>query len=155
MIYLSFHEWNFISPEKTYVGIDNFTRLLSDPIFLEVIKNTFEYTLLTVVFTMTISLALSLWFNKKGWIYSFVQGAVFSPHIIALVSVAMLWLWIMDTDYGLLNWVVTSLGFEKVPWLTDPDIALLSLVTCICLEKHRILHSYFYCRLTKYSRGFI
>jgi sn-glycerol 3-phosphate transport system permease protein len=128
MIFLSFHEWNFISPEKTYVGMENFKRLLTDPTFLEVIKNTIEYTFLTVFFTITISLALSLWLNKKGWIYSFVQGAVFSPHIIALVSVAMLWMWIMDADYGLLNWFVTLLGFEKVPWLTDPGVALISLV---------------------------
>lgn len=128
MIFLSFHDWNFISPEKRFVGLENFKRLLTDPIFLEVIRNSLVYTFLSVFFTITISLALSLWLNKKGWIYSFVQGAVFSPHIISLVSVAMLWMWIMDADYGLLNWFVTLLGFEKVPWLTDPGIALISLV---------------------------
>lgn len=128
MIFLSFHEWNFISPEKTYVGLANFKRLVIDPLFLEVIQNSLLYTFLTVFLTVTISLALSLWLNKKGWIYSFVQGAVFSPHIISLVSVSMLWMWIMDADYGLLNWVVTKLGFEKVPWLTDPKFSLFSLV---------------------------
>jgi len=128
MIYLSFHEWNFISPEKTYVGLKNFKRLVADPLFLEVIRNSLVYTFLSVFLTITISLALSLWLNKKGWIYSFIQGAVFSPHIISLVSVSMLWMWMMDADYGLLNWFVEKLGFEKVPWLTDPKFALISLV---------------------------
>ncbi|MBP2079595.1 carbohydrate ABC transporter permease [Oceanobacillus polygoni] len=128
MIYLSFHDWNFISPDKTFVGLGNFKELLSDPMFLEVIRNTLMYTFFTVLFSISIALLMSIWLNKQGWMYSFVQGAVFSPHIISLVSIAMLWMWIMDADYGLLNWVLSLVGLEKVPWLTDPNTALSSLI---------------------------
>ncbi|WP_339226096.1 sugar ABC transporter permease [Oceanobacillus sp. FSL K6-2867] len=128
MIYLSFHDWNFISPDKTFVGLGNFKELLADTMFLEVIRNTLMYTFFTVLFSISISLLMSIWLNKQGWMYSFVQGAVFSPHIISLVSIAMLWMWIMDADYGLLNWILSLVGLEKVPWLTDPKTALPSLI---------------------------
>ncbi|WP_085991091.1 carbohydrate ABC transporter permease [Oceanobacillus senegalensis] len=128
MIYLSFHEWNFISPDKTFVGLGNFTALLSNPMFLQVIRNTLAYTFFTVLFSISIALLMSVWLNRQGWMYSLVQGAVFSPHIISLVSIAMLWMWIMDADYGLLNWALSLVGINKVPWLTDPNTALASLI---------------------------
>ncbi len=128
MIYLSMHDWNFVSPEKTFVGGDNFKNLFSEREFIEVMQNTFTYTGLTVSLTISISLLLALWLNRKGAVYGMIQGAIFSPHIISLVSVSMLWMWLMDTDYGLLNWFLNLFGFSNVPWLTDPNTSLFSLV---------------------------
>lgn len=128
MIYLSMHDWNFVSPEKTFVGSSNFKSLFSEREFIEVMQNTFTYTALTVSLTIVISLLLALWLNRQGALYGFVQGAIFSPHIISLVSVSMLWMWLMDTDYGLLNWVLNLLGISNVPWLTDPKTSLFSLI---------------------------
>src|SRR5699024_10359877 len=127
MIYLSMHDWNFVSPEKNFVGTANFTNLVSEKEFIEVMQNTFVYTALTVSLTIIIALILAVWLNKSGTIYGFVQGAIFSPHIISLVSISMLWMWLMDTDYGLLNWFLNLFGLPSVPWLTDPSTSLLSL----------------------------
>jgi len=128
MIYLSMHDWNFVSPEKTFVGGSNFKTLFSEREFIEVMENTFTYTTLTVSLTISISLLLALWLNRQGALYGMIQGAIFSPHIISLVSVSMLWMWLMDTDYGLLNWFLNLFGISNVPWLTDPSTSLLSLV---------------------------
>jgi sn-glycerol 3-phosphate transport system permease protein len=128
MIYLSFHDWNFVSPVKDFVGIGNFKALFAEREFIEVMQNTFTYTALTVSLTVAISLLLALWLNRQGALYGFVQGAIFSPHIISLVSVSMLWMWLMDTDYGLLNWFLNLFGISNVPWLTDPGTSLFSLV---------------------------
>ncbi|MFT8311952.1 MAG: sugar ABC transporter permease [Sporolactobacillus sp.] len=128
MIYLSLVNWNFVSPIKNFVGLDNFKMLLSDKQFLEVMQNTLTYTVLTVSLTLVISLLLALWLNKQGAVYSFVQAAIFSPHIISLVSISMLWMWLLDTDYGLLNWIISLFGFSNVPWLSDPSTSLISLV---------------------------
>ncbi|HZH62776.1 MAG TPA: sugar ABC transporter permease [Metabacillus sp.] len=128
MIYLSMHDWNFVSPEKTFVGGNNFKTLFSEREFIEVMENTFTYTTLTVSLTISISLLLALWLNRQGALYGMIQGAIFSPHIISLVSVSMLWMWLMDTDYGLLNWFLNLFGISNVPWLTDPSTSLLSLV---------------------------
>jgi len=128
MIYLSLYEWNFISPTKTFVGLQNFADLFQDPDFLQVLRNSTMYTLLTVTLTTGISLLFALWLNRTGWFYGFVQGAIFSPHIISLVSISLLWSWLMDPEYGLLNWFLGLFGVEPLQWLNDPDTALVSLV---------------------------
>lgn len=128
MIFLSFHKWNFVSPTKEFVGLDNFQFLLMDRDFREVLINTLSYTFFTVFFTISISLLLAVWLNRSGRLYSFVQAAIFSPHIISLVSISLLWLWIMDTDFGLLNWILGFVGIDKVPWLTSDKYALGSLI---------------------------
>jgi sn-glycerol 3-phosphate transport system permease protein len=128
MIYLSFHDWNFVSPVKEFVGTSNFSYLLNDRDFREVISNSFIYTFFTVFLTIGISLLLALWLNRSGAVYSFMQTSIFSPHIISLVSVSMLWMWIMDADYGLLNWLLNLIGIDSVAWLTSPNYALVSLI---------------------------
>ena len=128
MIYLSMFDWNFVSPVKTFVGLDNFREMLTDSDFHQVLRNTTAYTFLTVLLTTGIALVLALWLNRGGWFHGFVQGAIFTPHIISLVSISLLWSWLMDPEYGLLNWIIGLAGFDKLQWLSHPSTALFSLV---------------------------
>jgi sn-glycerol 3-phosphate transport system permease protein len=128
MLYLSLYDWNFVSPTMNFVGLQNFSDLLQDGDFRKVLSNTTVYTLLTVVLTTGLALLLALWLNRQGMFHAFVQGAIFSPHIISLVSISLLWSWLMDPEYGLLNWVIGLFGFGKLDWLSHPDTSLLSLV---------------------------
>ncbi|MBD2869381.1 carbohydrate ABC transporter permease [Paenibacillus arenilitoris] len=128
MIYLSMFDWNFVSPTKTFVGLQNFRDLLAEEDFRKVLSNTTIYTVLTVTLTTGLALLLALWLNKKSLFHGFVQGAIFSPHIISLVSISLLWSWLMDPEYGLLNWVIGLAGFDKLQWLSHPSTALVSLV---------------------------
>jgi len=128
MIYLSLFDWNFVSPDKTFVGLQNFRDLLSDEDFRKVLTNTTVYTGMTVTLTTVLSLLLALWLNRAGAFHAFVQGAIFSPHIISLVSISLLWSWLMDPEYGLLNWVIGLFGFGPLQWLSHPGTSLASLV---------------------------
>jgi sn-glycerol 3-phosphate transport system permease protein len=128
MMYLSTFDWDFISPTKTFVGLQNFADLFAEDAFLQVLRNSTIYTFLTVTLTTGIALLLALWLNRTGLFYGFVQGAIFSPHIISLVSISLLWSWLMDPEYGLLNWVIGLVGFGKLAWLNDPSTSLFSLV---------------------------
>ncbi len=128
MIYLSLYDWNFVSPDKAFVGLANFRELLADEDFRKVLGNTSLYTVLVVSLTTGISLLLALWLNRSGWFHGFVQGAIFTPHIISLVSISLLWSWLMDPEYGLLNGILGWAGIGGLPWLSHPDTALLSLV---------------------------
>ena len=128
MMYLSLFDWNFVSPTKTFVGIQNFVDLLSEPDFRQVLWNTTLYTVLTVTLTTGLSLFMAIWLNRSGFFYGLVQGAIFSPHIISLVSISLLWSWLMDPEYGLLNWVIGLFGFGKLEWLSHPSTSLISLV---------------------------
>ncbi|CAM5215171.1 Carbohydrate ABC transporter membrane protein 1 (CUT1 family) OS=Ureibacillus acetophenoni OX=614649 GN=SAMN05877842_12212 PE=3 SV=1 [Ureibacillus acetophenoni] len=127
-IYLSLHEWNFVSPTKNFIGLENFAYLLADRGFQQVMINTTIYTVCTVFFTISISLLLAVWLNRNARVYSLVQAAIFSPHIISLVSISLLWTWIMDTNFGLLNWFIGLFGFDPIPWLTSNKYALGSLI---------------------------
>lgn len=128
MIYLSFTSWNLISPVIDFVGLENYYELFSDRDFLQVLLNTTLYTVLTVVLSIVIALILSLWLNRPGTLFGVVQGAIFSPYIISLVSVSLLWLWMMDPQYGLLNTILESFGLPQSKWLSHTDSSLLSLV---------------------------
>ena len=128
MIYLSMYEWNFISPTKKFVGLQNFTELLQEKDFIQVITNSTVYTILTVTFIIAISLLLALWLNKTGAFHSFVQGAIFSPHIVSWVSISMIWSWVMDPQFRLLNWFIGLFGFAKLAWLSSTSTSLVSLV---------------------------
>ncbi|MEG0752439.1 MAG: sugar ABC transporter permease, partial [Angelakisella sp.] len=127
-MYLSFFEWNLISPTKDYVGFGNFKSLFSSQEFLEVISNSLIYMGVTVVLTVVIALLLAVWLNKNSMIHTMIQGLVFSPYIISFVSVSFVWMWLMDVDYGLLNYFLGLVGIDKCQWINHPDTALISII---------------------------
>ncbi len=127
MIFLSFHDWNFISADMNFVGMNNFKFLLGDPRFAQTMGNTFLYTVLTVVGFLVFGLLIALALNKNTKIHSFMQSVIFAPHIISLVSISMLWLWLMDYDYGLFNYLLDKIGLGPVSFLTNPDVVMYSL----------------------------
>ncbi|EMT52441.1 MULTISPECIES: carbohydrate ABC transporter permease [Brevibacillus] len=129
VIYLSFHDWSLLNlDEIEWVGLANFTALFEDADFRQVLGTTLIYTLSTVALGIGIAFFLALWLNRKAKIFGLVQAAVFSPHIISLVSVAMLWMWLMDPQYGLLNALLEFIGLPGYTWLSDTKSALLSLI---------------------------
>ncbi|AMA71514.1 MULTISPECIES: carbohydrate ABC transporter permease [Aneurinibacillus] len=129
MIYLSFHDWSLLNlEEKEWVGLANFQDLFQEKDFHQVIVNTAVFTALTVILGLGLAFLLALWLNRKAKIYGVIQGAIFSPHIISLVSISMLWMWMMDPQYGLLNAMLKAVGLPAYTWLSDTKSALLSLV---------------------------
>lgn len=128
IIYLSFMSWNLMSPTKEFVGLDNYKELFQNNEFWQVFSNTLTYTVMTVLISLILSLLCALWLNRKGWATSFLQGAIFSPYIISLVSISLLWMWMMDPQYGLLNWLFSLVGIPPSKWLADTGSALNSLV---------------------------
>lgn len=125
---LSFTSWNLISPDIQFVGLENYQELFDSKDFHEVLLNTFIYTFATVALSMVISLGFALLLNRPGMLPGFIQGAIFSPHVISLVSISLLWLWMMDPQYGLLNAGLELVGLPKSKWLASTETALWSLV---------------------------
>ena len=128
VLYLSAFSWDLISPDKLFVGLRNYTHLLTFPDFQHVLMNSFTYMLVMVAVSISVSLVLAVWLNKRTALHSFAQTAIFTPHIISLVSVAMLWMWIMDPEYGLLNYILSWFGIPGLKWIDSPDTALLSII---------------------------
>ena len=128
MIYLSFFKRNMIGP-KTFIGLKNFTDMFADPEFWQVLGNSFQYMFFTVVLSVGLALPLAVYLKANTRVNRFLQGVVFTPYVVSLVSISFVWMWLMDSDYGLLNYLLELLHLPAVGWLNDPDVAMYSLIT--------------------------
>lgn len=127
-IYLSMLEWDLLADDKQFVGLDNYIKLLSSSEFQSVLVNSFIYMTTIVLISVSVSLVLAIWLNKRTQLHAFAQTAIFTPHIISLVSVSILWMWIMEPDYGLLNFILGLFRLPKLLWIESPNTALLSII---------------------------
>ena len=127
-IFLSFYEWDMISPTKEFVGIKNYQTLLRDVKFYQTLSNTFVYMLLTVGLGVILAIALALFLRKDTRINKFMQNLIFTPYIVSLASISFLWMWLMNNDFGLLNYLLSLVGVGPIDWLGNPKVALISLV---------------------------
>ena len=128
IISLSFYQWDMVTPFKKFVGFENFITLLGDTQFYRTLANTVIYVVCTVGFGVSLGLAAALYLSKKTRVNSFLQSVAFTPYIVSLASIAMLWMWLMNKDFGLLNAVLAFVGAPPVDWLGNPRIALASLI---------------------------
>ncbi|WP_063046564.1 carbohydrate ABC transporter permease [Nocardia pseudovaccinii] len=126
-LYLSLHSWDLFSAPR-FVGISNYRRLfVSDPLFLIALRNTAVFTLSTLVPTVVIGLAVAAVLNRKLAGIGIFRTIAFLPLVASTVAMAVVWRFIFTTDDGLLNIMLGWVGIDPVPWLTDPDWALVSL----------------------------
>ena len=127
MIYLSFFDWNLIG-EMKYIGLENYTDMLGDKDFWQVLGNSVYYMVMVVIFQMVFSLLLAAYLNRNTRTNRILQSIAFTPYITSMVSVAFIWMWLMDSDYGLLNYLLSLIGIDPIGWLSDPKVAMNSLV---------------------------
>jgi multiple sugar transport system permease protein/sn-glycerol 3-phosphate transport system permease protein len=130
-MYLSFFDWNFVRPDKTYIGWDNYTRLPDDPRFMRALKGTLFYTVTLVplqVF-LPLGLAMLLWPIRSSKLQNSYRAMLFSPTIIAYSVAAVMWLWIFNPNQGVLNKVLVEVGYdERIRWLSDRETAIWAIV---------------------------
>lgn len=127
--YISLTNWDLIKPIKKFVGLKNYERLLGDEQFYHVLKITFKYTILDVSLTLLIGLGLGLLFNHKSRAFGVMRLLIFMPYYISMVIASMVFVWILNPEYGVLNKVLQVFGIEQVSWLNDPSTALWSVIS--------------------------
>ncbi|HEV7711770.1 MAG TPA: sugar ABC transporter permease [Asanoa sp.] len=125
--WVSLHSWNLISPMK-WVGLDNYTDLLSDPTTREVFLHTLAYCAgyLPLVFAGGLGLALLL--NQRLPGRAFFRAAYFLPVVTSWVVVALVWKWLLNPTSGLVNSLLGALGAPQPGWWTDPTWALPAVI---------------------------
>jgi ABC-type sugar transport system permease subunit len=128
--YLSFFDWNFVRPDKDFVGWDNYTRLLNEPRFRRSLDATWIYivALVPIQVFLPLGLALMLWPIRKSRVQSAYRIMLFSPTVIAFSVGAVMWLWIFNPLQGLLNHILIDFGYSKVNWLSDRDTAIWCVI---------------------------
>ncbi|MBD2847686.1 sugar ABC transporter permease [Paenibacillus sp. IB182496] len=126
-IYLSFFSWNMRGAMR-FVGLANYAELLASADFLHTLANSLLYMVMDVGLVILLALPLALFLSRNTFMNRLIQLLSFTPNIISLVSVSLIWMWLMNIDTGLFNYVLSLVGAGPVGWLTDKDVALFALV---------------------------
>jgi multiple sugar transport system permease protein len=120
---MSLFDWNMINPPR-FGALDNYLRLLSDPNFGKAMANTLYYTLGTVSLILVSSFASALGLNANVRGKDFFRTMYFVPNVSSLVAVALVWRWVYNGDYGLVNNFLRLLGVEGPRWLSQTRFAM-------------------------------
>lgn len=125
--WISLTKWNLLLPPQ-FVGIDNYTKLLTDPRTGDVFLHTVYYIVgyLPIVYVGGLALALALNTALKG--RSFLRGIYFLPVVTSWIVVALVWRWLLNPSTGIVNTVLAFFGIEGPGWWTDPAWAMPSII---------------------------
>jgi multiple sugar transport system permease protein len=124
---ISLTKWDLLrAPEL--VGLDNFVELASDDRFLKALRNTAFYTATSVPLGMVISLFIALALNQTIRGIAWIRTAYFLPVVTSTIAVALVWQWIYAADSGLLNEILGVFGISSQKWLSNPTLAMPSIV---------------------------
>lgn len=123
---LSFFDWNgFSSP--VFTGFQNFKAVFTDPDTAIAIKNTLLYSVIYVPCSIVLSLGLAMLLNK-AWGKMFYRAVFFLPHIVTSVGIAVVWSWIYQPQFGILNMILKFFGIQGKEWLRDPSTAMGAVI---------------------------
>lgn len=126
-IYLSFHRWNNLFAPPIPHGFSNYTYLFHDTNFWNALHVTIVFAVVFVVVTVPLALSLAVLLNQALPGRSFFRVVFFMPYITPAVVVSIVFLWLYQTQDGILNNILGSVGISPVPWLTDTALAMPSI----------------------------
>ena len=131
---ISFFSWKGLS-KPIFTGLDNYFELFtSDPYFIDSIKVTVYFAVLAVFFSMIYSLSIAMLLNRKIPARSFWRAVFYLPYILPSVAVYVGWSWLYESNFGLINYILSEMGMNKLMFLSDstsvvPSLALIAVWT--------------------------
>lgn len=128
-VWISLQSWDLLTPPQ-FVGLKNYTEILfHDAHFRQAVGNTVYFVLGQVPLNVAVSLFLAILLNQKLKGISWFRTAFYTPIVTSTVSVAIVWLWMLNGDFGLINWGLRFMGISRPPnWLVDPFWAKPALI---------------------------
>ena len=128
VIYTSLYKYSYMQDTKTFVGFNNYIRLFSNKFFRISLANTFEYAILSTFAELILGFALALLFKEKFLGRKIVLPIVILPMLLSTMVVCATWKILYHYDYGLFNYLLSTLGICPIEWLTNTQIVMLSVV---------------------------
>jgi multiple sugar transport system permease protein len=127
-IYMSFTDWDGITP-PVFVGLGNYQEMFTaDPLFLETLRNTIVFTVLAIPLTTGLGFVLALLCNRKLRGIALMRAAYFAPYITNVVAVGYIWFWLYSPERGPINAVLGMVGIDGPAWLSNSSWALPAVV---------------------------
>ena len=121
-------KFDYLSGEVEEMGLSNFSNVLNDPDFILAVKNTFVFVLLAVPIGIAVALIFALILDSNIRFKKFFQSVYFIPFITSTTAVSIMWKWMLNSDYGVVNAFLLLFGIPKVSWLTNPNTTIPILV---------------------------
>ena len=127
-LYMSLTDWNILEGTQNFIGLQNFKLILKDPLFWKSLWNT-VFLMLGIPIGMIFAMMMALALNRKLVGKTVYRVILYLPAVSSTVAIALLWRWIYNAEYGVLNMLIEQIFGVKGPnWLGDPDIVKISLI---------------------------
>ena len=127
-IFMSFTDWDYMSSTYNMVGLNNYKALFSDSAFYSALKNTFIFTLGTLVPTIVGGLAIAMVLKKNVKGSALYKAIIFSPWITPTVAISIVWSWIFEPKYGFANYILQMFNIPKSQWLQSSNTAMIGVI---------------------------
>src|SRR5215470_10386252 len=113
-----------------YIGLGNFSHLLTSSIFLQTLQNSIIFTTAAIVAKTVLGIGLALLLFRVTRFKRLIRGAILLPFIVPTALSALVWWWMFEPLYSVVNWTLKSLGVihHDIPWLPDPYLAMFTVI---------------------------
>lgn len=126
-VYQSFFKTGAFGKGNVFIGLDNYTKMFQDASVWQALINTFKYAIIEVPFSIIIAIVLAVLLNRKMKGRTIYRTIYFLPMVAAPAAVAMVWRWLYNSEFGLLNHILNSIGLKSVNWISNPNITYISI----------------------------
>ena len=126
--WLSLHKASLLSPVREFAGLENYRAIAGDPRLKQAAINTVYYTVLFVPISIVLSLAIAIALNRRIHLIRFYRLVVFIPVVTSTIATGIMFLWLLDSHYGLANWALERIGLGPLGFFERPSQAMPSLV---------------------------
>lgn len=128
---MSLYNWHALRPSRPFVALGNYEELLRDDVFWFALKNTIVFTAMTVAGTTVVALAAALAVTQPIRRANFFRVLLYMPSLFSVGAVGLIWVWLLNSQFGVINYGLSFFGIRPVNWLGDPALVLpaLSLTT--------------------------
>jgi multiple sugar transport system permease protein len=127
VLYLGFTDYNILTAPK-WIGVQNYSDLIDDPLFWTSVSNTAYYTAVTVPVGTALSLLLALFLNRRLPLAGLFRTIYYAPVFAPIVAAALVWILFYNSTFGLFNYLLQSIGLSPVQWLSSESLAMPSII---------------------------
>ncbi|GAB4525546.1 MAG: sugar ABC transporter permease [Anaerolineae bacterium] len=128
---MSFYEWHIMRPNRPFIQFDNYVELLNDDVWWIALQNTIIFTAITVIGTTLVALIAAVALTRPVRGQGFFRILLYTPSLFSVGAVGLIWVWLLDNQFGVINYLLSFINVGPFNWLGDPNLVLpaLSLTT--------------------------
>ena len=124
--YVAFTEWSILGAPQ-WVGLENFEAAFEDEWVAIAFKNVFFYGLIIVPGVSVLGMICALFVHQQWPLSALARTCFFAPYVVSATVIGLIWVWLLDTQFGLVNQYIAMLGIDSIPWLTSTEWSLVGV----------------------------